>query len=146
MYWTFDNEGIPRMSKKEEAACEVKIKGSESGSEVNIEQKDCYDAHKTLGAMENPSGNYKQEVKRLVEKARSIAHKNSMATVNRKEAHIIDRSMYIPSINYSFPTGILVLKKQRKSRAHRSKHYYQRWGITHAWQEKSFLARKKAED
>ena len=114
MYWEFDREGVARLTKTEEAACEVKIRDSESGSDVHIEQKDCNEAHKTLGAMETPSGNYVPEVNRLVEKAQAIAQRISTATINRHEAHTIYRSMYLPSVNYSFPAGILSLKEAER--------------------------------
>ena len=95
MYWEFDREGVARLTKTEEAACEVKIRDSESGTDVHIEQKDCNEAHKTQGAMETPSGNYVPEANRLVEKAQAVAQRISMAMINHHEAHTIYRSMYL---------------------------------------------------
>ena len=39
---------------------------------ILIKQQDCTTPHKTLGEMETQSGDYKIEVKRLVEKARAV--------------------------------------------------------------------------
>ena len=114
MWWKFSNEGEARLLRKDKINCEVKIKDSETGQEILIEQQDCNNPHKTLGAMETPSGDYTSEVKRLVEKARAMAQRISTACVSRSEATIIYRSMYLPSINYSFPAGILSFREAEK--------------------------------
>ncbi len=111
MYWKFSKEGVAQLLNKDEIQCEVKIRDSETGQEVLIEQQDCNEAHKTLGAMETPSGDHTREVARLREKARGIAQRISSATITRSEANIIYRSMYIPSIKKSFPAGVLSLKE-----------------------------------
>ena len=64
--------------------------------------------------METPSGNYKAEVKRLIKKSHKFAQKISSAAINATEANILYRSMYVPSINYSFPAGILTCKEAEK--------------------------------
>ena len=114
MYWVFNNEGEARLSSKHDTPIEVSINDSETGQKVHIEQQDCDEPHKTLGAMETPSGCYKSEVKRLVEKGRSIAQRIASASLTASEARIIYRSMYIPSINYSFQAGILTLRDAEK--------------------------------
>ena len=50
------------MMKKGKIKCGVEIHGSKSGDKVEINQKDCNKAHKTLGAMETPSGNTKKRL------------------------------------------------------------------------------------
>ena len=111
MYWVFNSEGEARLLSKNDTPSEVTITDSETGETVHITQQDCNVAHKTLGAMETPSGDYKPEVARLLAKSKSIAQKISTASINSSEARIIYRSMYIPSINYSFPAGILTLRE-----------------------------------
>ena len=39
MFWIFNDEGEARLMKKMEAHCEVKIKDSETGDDVQIEQR-----------------------------------------------------------------------------------------------------------
>lgn len=111
MYWKFDDEGVARLTKADESAFSVKMRDSESGDEVQIDQKECDEAHKTLGAMETPSGNYKAEVQRLLEKAKKMAQQIATALVNIHEAKVIFWTMYLPSISYSFPAGILSLRE-----------------------------------
>ena len=114
MYWTFNEEGEARLLQKDEIVAPVTINDSETGEQVFIEQKDCGTPHKTLGVMETPSGDYKAEVKRLIEKSRAIAQRISSASINASEARTIYSSMYNPSITYSFAAGILSLKEAEK--------------------------------
>ena len=55
--WQFDDEGVPSLSPPL-AANTVEIISSETGETVPIASKSPRDSHKTLGIMENPSGNY----------------------------------------------------------------------------------------
>ena len=110
MYWKFDDEGVARLTTKTESNNTVSIRDSKTGDQVFIDRKDCDETHKTLGAMETPSGDYKAEISRLMSKSRAMAQRISSSTVSRHEAMVIFRSMYLPSISYSFPVGILSLK------------------------------------
>lgn len=91
---------------KVDAPSMVQLKDSETGYIVYIKQKDCDVAHKTLGAIETPSRDYRAEVKWLKDKARSIAQRISTASLSASEARSIYGSMYIPSISYSSPAGV----------------------------------------
>lgn len=115
MYWVFNDEGEARLLSKNDTPSEVKIVDSETGNIVYIEQKDCNVAHKTLGAMENPSEEYREEVQRLVEKGRSIAQRIAAASLTQNEARILYRSMYMPSMSYSLPAGIMTLEESEKA-------------------------------
>ena len=114
MYWVFNQEGEARLLSKLDTPSSVQITDSETGNIVHIEQQDCDTPHKTLGAMETPSGDYKSEVKRLVDKGQSIAQRIASTSLTAEEARIIYRSMYLPSISYSFPAGILTLQEAEK--------------------------------
>ena len=114
MNWKFDQEGIAKLTKIQDCFASVRIKDSETGEEVNIERQECDNAHKTLGAMETPSGDYRAEVKRLLAKAKVTAQRISSAAISRNEAVVIFRSMFLPSISYSFPVGILTCKEADK--------------------------------
>jgi hypothetical protein len=75
IYWTFDNEGTPSLMDTSNLPQQVSITDSESGHEIKIKNTPCHESHKTLGAMENPSGRYNDEVKRLTLKANLLAKK-----------------------------------------------------------------------
>lgn len=96
MAWMFDGEGTAKLvSSTESTDQQVSITNSKTGEEVTIERKECSESHKTLGAIENPTGDFHEEVKRLLEKSRKMAQCISSATVRRSEAITIFRSMYM---------------------------------------------------
>lgn len=111
--WEFDQEGVAsvRMMDPDD---NVTIIDSESGNEVYIRQECSTASHKTLGATENPSGNYKDEIKRLDEKATKFAQYACCAVLSREEANVLYSTMYVPSISYSFPAGTMTLAQAKK--------------------------------
>ena len=107
MAWKFNSEGEASLMTTDETNTTVSLRDSETGSTVHIDQLDCRTAHKTLGAYESPSGEYKDETKRLLTKSREIAQRISCASITQSEARTIYRSMYHPGITYSLPAGTL---------------------------------------
>jgi hypothetical protein len=60
-FWVFDQEGYVRALTPEELPTKVTIIDSETNEPIEMEVQDCSVSHKTLGAMECPSGNYNDE-------------------------------------------------------------------------------------
>jgi hypothetical protein len=110
LIWKFDDNGRSSLLAPEELPA-IKIFDSNSQAEMEITSKAGSDAHRTLGTMETPSGDYLAEHKRLYDKARLLATKLSTATVNRQEARTFYFSMAAPALTYSLPTGTLSKKK-----------------------------------
>jgi hypothetical protein len=107
IYWIYDHEGVASMLDTTFLPQQVHLTDSETLSDIIIENKQCHKSHKTLGAMENPSGCYNDEISRLLAKAQSIATKVSCCSIRPHEARIMYQSMYLPSITYSLSAGIL---------------------------------------
>jgi hypothetical protein len=103
--WKFDKEGIPSIIPQHKAAKTVQLIDSETHKTVDIECKSNYEAHKTLGVMESPAGDYKAEFERMQKKLRSFAQKIAQAHLTRSDAIVLYRSTYIPSMTYSLSIG-----------------------------------------
>ena len=61
LHWNFDKEGEARLSSKEDIPYKIKLTQSQSREECEIEQKDCNEAHKTLGNHVTPSLSNKEQ-------------------------------------------------------------------------------------
>jgi hypothetical protein len=107
IYWIYNHEGEASMLDTTALPQQVHLTDSETSSDIIIENKRCTASHKTLGAMENPSGCYTDEVDRLRAKAQSIATQVSCCSLRPSEAKIMYHTMYLPSISYSLSAGIL---------------------------------------
>jgi hypothetical protein len=114
IYWIYDHEGVASMLDTTVLPQQVHLTDSETMSDIIIENKICTASHKTLGAMENPSGCYDDEVHRLSAKAQSIATKVSCCSLRPGEAAIMYHTMYLPSISYSLSAGILTIAQAGK--------------------------------
>lgn len=109
--WLFDHEGIPRMATPEEVSLNIVLQDSESLQTFNITQKNSSEAHKTLGVMECPNGNYKEEFKRLMSKAKGFAQILATTKLTRYEAHTLYFTTFIPSMIYSAAIGTLTIEQ-----------------------------------
>jgi hypothetical protein len=109
IYWTFNNKGVAHMLDTTQLPQQVRLVDSETSNDIDIENKPCHESHKTLGAMENPTSLYSDEVARLHAKALSIAGKVSCSSVRPIEARLMYNSMYLPSIGYSLSAGTLTI-------------------------------------
>jgi Reverse transcriptase (RNA-dependent DNA polymerase) len=89
VYWVFDEEGVPRLMAAEEYPTTVTIRDSATNKPVNITPKSSLEAHKTLGAMECPSGDNSAEVARLHEKAKGLGQRIATASFTAFEANIV---------------------------------------------------------
>jgi hypothetical protein len=95
------------MLGSEEITHQVQIMDSATNETIEIEIRQCTDSHKTLGVMETPTGDYKDEGERLLDKAIGFARKTSVIAVSRLEATTLYQSMVQPSMLYSTPAGTL---------------------------------------
>ena len=68
--WNFNEEGEPSL-KNEQEENNVRIISSDNGQPVTIENKNPFSSHKTLGVIENPSGNYTDEYKNILQKSQT---------------------------------------------------------------------------
>jgi hypothetical protein len=107
IFWKFDEEGVPNLESKDNLPRTVKIEDSQNGTIVEIETKECSEAHKTLGVMERPDGKYAAETQRLTMKARDLARRASCASITEEEAHLLYHAMVLPSMTYSAVVGTL---------------------------------------
>ena len=105
--WSFDDEGLAEIAAPDPTQPAITITDSETHLPIQIRQKDCYKEHVTLGACESPAPNYYPECKRLRLKSRAMVRRLATAAFSPHEAQTFFRSVYIPSISYTFPTGIL---------------------------------------
>jgi hypothetical protein len=112
--WIFDNEGTARMATPDEVPMDITLVDSESNTPFNIIQKSAHDSHKTLGVMECPSGNYRDEFLRLMNKAKGFAQILATSKLSRKEAHTFYFSTFIPSMNYSSAIGTLTANQAKQ--------------------------------
>ena len=64
MVWSFDNKGEGHLLQfNPDAPNTIKLRDSQEGEETKIPIKQSHESHKTLGVLENPSGDYTDEHK-----------------------------------------------------------------------------------
>jgi hypothetical protein len=107
--WIFEPDGSARLAKPHEQGEPIQIRQSHSGETINIEQKDCDEAHKTLGVMQCPSSGQKAEQKRLKDKAQLLATQIQPANLTHKNAVTLNRNIYIPGMRYSLASTSMTL-------------------------------------
>jgi hypothetical protein len=118
MYWVFDDDGKARMLLPEEIDATVMIVESGSKQQVMIKAESPYKSHKTLGAMESPSGDYSDEHLRLREKSNGKAIRIASAQLSIAEANRLYFSVYVPSMTYSLAVGTLPLDEAARVQSH----------------------------
>ena len=107
IHWQFNNEGEAELAPPDTSQPPIIVIDSETNEPIQIRQQDSYVEHKTLGAYESPAPNYHPEYQRLRKKSRIMIQRLATAAFNPHEAQTFFRSVYLPSIAYTFPTGIL---------------------------------------
>jgi hypothetical protein len=55
VYWQFSDDGIPSLTPKTQIPHQLLLIQDNDSEPTEIEQKDCLEAHKTLGIMKTPS-------------------------------------------------------------------------------------------
>jgi len=101
--WNFDDEGIPQLEPT--IPKQIHILSSETGARVRISSKSPHDSHKTLGIMENPSGNYDDEYNSILFKAQKWKNSISNQYLSCQESKIFYQSFFLPSIRYHLTVG-----------------------------------------
>jgi hypothetical protein len=101
MFWVFNEEGEPRLLEPEELPYPIEIVDSVTKDTIRIETRSCTKAHKTLGVMETPNGDYKPETDRLIAKANKFARKATLMSVSERDATTLYFSMIHSSMRYS---------------------------------------------
>ncbi len=114
MYWVFNEEGESRLLEPEELPHPIEIVDSVTNETIRIETRSCSKAHKTLGVMESPNGDYKAETDRLNAKANEFARKASLMAVSERDATTLYFSMIHSSMRYSASAGTLGRKDAEK--------------------------------
>ena len=61
--WKWNKEGRARLATPDDIAPRISVTSSKTGNSVEIEMKDCREAHKTLGVMQNPACTHDAEYK-----------------------------------------------------------------------------------
>jgi hypothetical protein len=63
LYWKFNDDGMPTLTSKTEISHKCMLYQGNETEPTEIEQKDCSEAHKTLGVMKAPNRSQAGEIK-----------------------------------------------------------------------------------
>ena len=66
------------------------------------------ESHKTLGILENPSGNYTDEYQSILQLSTQWTNKIRSQHLTRQETILFYQSFYIPSIRYHLTVGTFI--------------------------------------
>jgi hypothetical protein len=114
LHWKSDPEGKPFLAPKSELPHRIILKSSETGKDIEIQQRDCAESHKTLGSMENPSRVFHAERDRLAAKNQSFAGKFTQVQASQQDVYTLYDSFYIPSMCYTLPTTQFTMAELHK--------------------------------
>ena len=116
-HWMFDLQGAATFSPKSTFPDPIILIDSVTKEPTVIEHKPCSESHKTLGKMENPTGNYDDESKRITEKADGYAYKIAASGLSYLETITLHNTMYLPAVSYGLQSGTLSLKQAEKAQS-----------------------------
>lgn len=116
-HWQFDDAGNASFSPSV-GSPQISIVDSSTDTRTTIEHKECSESHKTLGKMENPSGNYDDEAIRIKDKADGYGHYISASGLNRLEAYVLYIRMFLPAITYGFSSGAMSIAQCERAQSH----------------------------
>ena len=102
--WKFDAEGVPNLETPNDDSGIIII-SSETGKQEVIWKKSPMESHKTLGIMENPSGDYQDEYNHLKQISEKWRTNISNQYMNRQESWLFYTSFYLPSLRYHLTVG-----------------------------------------
>jgi hypothetical protein len=114
IYWVFDDDGIPRMMRPDELPSQVTITDSETQQPIPVTAQAGTTAHKTLGAMECPSGDNTEEIKRLHAKAKGLGQQVATSHLTQYEANLVLNSRIGPAMGYTLPVGTITEEQAHK--------------------------------
>jgi hypothetical protein len=104
--WKFDKNGIPAATTIAEQrlhTTQLTLPVDSSQAEIVINQKEVTEAHKTLGTMKTIVGDESSHKSFLLAKSDLFATKVLHARMNRRQAKLAYRTIYIPAMLYSLP-------------------------------------------
>jgi hypothetical protein len=104
MYWKFDDDGLPSLTKKADLPHKLMLYQGNDREQTEIEQKDCSEPHKTLGVMKSPDRSQKGELKRLKKKCDAHAAAILSNSVTSSDATLAYRVYHLTSVGYSLGT------------------------------------------
>jgi hypothetical protein len=70
MYWQFSEDGLPQLTNKVQLPHKLLLKQGNDTEPTEIDQKDCPEAHKTLGVMKAPNRSQTGEIQKLKKKCK----------------------------------------------------------------------------
>jgi hypothetical protein len=114
-FWVYDEEGVARTLSPEEFPMKVVITDSETGAPIELDVRDCTQSHKTLGALECPSGNYNDEALRIREKSRGLGQRIATASLRPHEALLVKNTRVEPALGYSLAVGTMSEEQAHKA-------------------------------
>lgn len=103
--WTVNKHGDPILSP--DPKIPIVITDHTVSEQVTVQQKDCSEAHKTLGAFKNPSESSDAQFKYLQKKTADFSRLVNGAAVKRHEGRVLHQSMYTPSVKYGLGASVL---------------------------------------
>ena len=115
--YKFDTVGRATLRTKkelEEKGFNMKIAQSGTGKDGGIKQKDCYEAHRTLGPMICPDNENKEEAERLLTRGNKLARNLRGSKLSKQAAFTFYRSMFTSAITYSLPAVYLTREQLEK--------------------------------
>ena len=104
--WNFNKEGEASLATKEEIPYEIKLTQSQSGEECTIEQKDCREAHKTLGSHVAPSLSSKKQYEIQRESAIKLSTRLGSQRFDCLDCRIAITGHINPRFGYVGPTSM----------------------------------------
>jgi hypothetical protein len=100
--WKFDHEGRAKAKTIDEIGQKkITITESGTGNTEEIVQKECSDAHLTLGMWIALDGNQRAQKQDIEKKSQEMIRKQSSAYLTRQEAFIAHEAVYMSKIGYS---------------------------------------------
>ena len=111
LHWNFDKEGEARLSRKEEIPYKIQLTESQSGEVCEIEQKDCQEAHKTLGNHVAPSLSSKKQFEVQMASSRQLATRLGSQRFDSLDCRIAITSHINPRFGYVGPTSMYSMKE-----------------------------------
>jgi hypothetical protein len=110
--WGWDKYGSPIAQEISEQKLEkLKLTLSNSGTITELEQKQVYQSHKTLGTYKCVVGKESEQFNYLMKKSNDICDLASKGQFNRRQSWLAYKSCYIPSMTYSL-TAVSMNEKQ----------------------------------
>jgi hypothetical protein len=111
MYWKFSDDGIPTLTKKSQIPHKLMLYQGNETEPTEIDQKNCSEAHKTLGVMKAPDRSQTGEIQKLRSKCNAHATAILSNSVTHTEAALAYKVYHLTSVGYSLGTTYIQQKQ-----------------------------------